>query len=253
MNLAATPATRDLGPAPAGLFICLALRSHTGMDEDLANIIRAHGKDAALEGGMSARRTRVRMVLRGLALGVCLWLIAAPALAALGKSEIRELEGLLADLGFDPGPVDGVLDEQTRTAIKGYQDLAALPVTGQASSDLLNELREVTDIMGDVRIPEAARKATTTASEELAIAPAGANPHQFACMRGEMTRLVYIEYSDAIGEPPCSVVYESSSPEQSSRNVPWRASHQKGFCEARAKELVEKLRSSDWWCSPLGG
>jgi peptidoglycan hydrolase-like protein with peptidoglycan-binding domain len=61
------------------------------------------------------------MVLRGLAVGVCLWLIAAPALAALSKNEIRELEALLADLGFDPGPVDGVLDEQTRTAIKGYQ------------------------------------------------------------------------------------------------------------------------------------
>jgi len=196
-------------------------------------------------------RHRFAMVLRGLAVGVCLWLIAAPALAALGKNEIRELEGLLVDLGFDPGPVDGVLDEQTRTAIKGYQDLAALPVTGQASSDLLNELREVTDIMGDVRIPEAARKATTTASEELAIAPAGANPHQFACMRGEMIRLVYIEYSDAIGEPPCSVVYQKGPPEQSSRDVPWRAEHNKGYCEARARELVENLRSSNWSCGPL--
>ncbi len=58
------------------------------------------------------------MILRGLVVGVCLWLIAAPALAAFGKNEVRELEGLLADLGFDPGPVDGVLDEQTRTAIK---------------------------------------------------------------------------------------------------------------------------------------
>jgi hypothetical protein len=49
------------------------------------------------------------VILRGLVIGVCLWLIAAPALAAFGKNEIRELEGLLADLGFDPGPVDGVL------------------------------------------------------------------------------------------------------------------------------------------------
>ena len=63
---------------------------------------------------------RSAMALRGLALGMCLWLIAAPAMAALGKTEIRELEGLLAGLGFDPGPVDGVLDAKTRTAIKGY-------------------------------------------------------------------------------------------------------------------------------------
>ncbi len=101
------------------------------------------------------------MALRGLAVGVCLWLIAAPALAALSKSEVRELEGLLVGLGFDPGPVDGVLDEQTRTAIKGYQDLAALPVTGRANWGLLAELREVTDIMGDVRIPEGAPQAAT--------------------------------------------------------------------------------------------
>ena len=101
------------------------------------------------------------MILRGLVIGVCLWLIAAPALAAFGKNKIRELEGLLADLGFDPGPVDGVLDEQTKTAIKGYQDLAGLPVTGRASWGLLAELREVADIMGDVRIPEGAPQAAT--------------------------------------------------------------------------------------------
>ncbi len=101
------------------------------------------------------------MVLRGLVVGVCLWLIAAPALAALGKNEIRELEGLLADLGFDPGPIDGVLDAQTRAAIKGYQNLAALPVTGQANRDLLDEVRSVTAILGDVRIPEGAPQAVT--------------------------------------------------------------------------------------------
>ncbi len=56
-------------------------------------------------------RHRFAMAPRGLAVGVCLWLIAAPALAALSKSEVRELEGLLVGLGFDPGPVDGVLDE----------------------------------------------------------------------------------------------------------------------------------------------
>ncbi len=104
---------------------------------------------------------RSAMALRGLAVGVCLWLIAAPAMAALNKNEIRELEDHLAHLGFDPGPVDGVLDEQTRAAIKGYQDLAGLPVTGRASGGLLAELREVTEILGDVRIPEGAPQAAT--------------------------------------------------------------------------------------------
>ena len=98
-------------------------------------------------------RHRFAMTLRGIAVGMCLWLIAAPALAALGKNEIRELEDLLDHLGFDPGPVDGVLDAQTRTAIKGYQDFAALPVTGRASRGLLDELRGVTESLDDIRIP----------------------------------------------------------------------------------------------------
>ncbi len=72
-----------------------------------------------------------------------------------------ELEGLLAHLGFDPGSVDGVLDARTRTAIKGYQDFAALPVSGQASSDLLDELRSVTESLDAVRIPEGAPRAVT--------------------------------------------------------------------------------------------
>jgi hypothetical protein len=108
---------------------------------------------------MPARRHRFGMVLRGLALGLCLWLIAPPPLAALNKNEIRELEDLLAQLGFDPGPIDGVLDAQTRTAIKGYQDFAALPVTGQASWSLLDEVRGVTDSLGDVRIPQSVPQA----------------------------------------------------------------------------------------------
>ncbi len=119
-------------------------------------------------------RHRFAMVLRGLAVGVCLWLIAAPALAALGKNEIRELEGLLADLGFDPGPVDGVLDEETRTAIKGYQDFAALPITGGASWGLFNELRDVTEILGDVRIPQAKSWSVSSppTTQKIEIAPA---------------------------------------------------------------------------------
>ncbi len=98
-------------------------------------------------------RHRFAMTLRGIAVGMCLWLIAAPAMAALGKNEIRELEDLLDHLGFDPGPVDGVLDARTRTAIKDYQDFAALPVTGRASRGLLDELRGVTESLDDIRIP----------------------------------------------------------------------------------------------------
>jgi hypothetical protein len=44
------------------------------------------------------------------------------------------------------------------------------------------------------------------------------------------------------------VVYEKSSPEEASRQVPWRAESDMGFCELHARELVEKLRNWGWKC-----
>jgi peptidoglycan hydrolase-like protein with peptidoglycan-binding domain len=73
-----------------------------------------------------------------------LWLCAGPAAAAdLSREEVRELEGHLAFLGFDPGPIDGVADWRTELAIRGYQSFAALHVDGVASPALLEELRGV--------------------------------------------------------------------------------------------------------------
>ena len=62
-------------------------------------------------------------------------LAAGPALAAGGLSvdEIVEMEELLAELGFDPGPIDGRIDQDARSAISGYQEFAALQVDGRPS------------------------------------------------------------------------------------------------------------------------
>ena len=72
--------------------------------------------------------------------------------------------------------------------------------------------------------------------------------NQYACLRDGMVRAVYVEYASTPGEPPCAVVYEKSSPEESSREIPWRAQADMGFCELHARELVEKLRNWGWKC-----
>ncbi len=72
--------------------------------------------------------------------------------------------------------------------------------------------------------------------------------NQYACLRDGMIRAVYVEYSTAAGEPPCAVIYEKSSPEEASREIPWRAEADMGFCELHARELVEKLRNWGWKC-----
>jgi peptidoglycan hydrolase-like protein with peptidoglycan-binding domain len=47
----------------------------------------------------------------------------------------------LAEKGYRPGPADGVLGQQTRLAIRKYQQDYHLPVTGEVSLDLVNHLR----------------------------------------------------------------------------------------------------------------
>ena len=43
---------------------------------------------------------------------------------------MRELEQALADAGYDPGTIDGVVDEQTQAAISEFQSDHALVATG---------------------------------------------------------------------------------------------------------------------------
>ena len=47
----------------------------------------------------------------------------------------------LARAGFDPGATDGVIGSATRAAISAYQAARGLPVTGEATVDLLGMLR----------------------------------------------------------------------------------------------------------------
>lgn len=75
-----------------------------------------------------------------------------------------------------------------------------------------------------------------------------ADLHSFACVRDDLVRLVYLEYDGTIGEAPCSVIYEKQPPETSAREILWQAENSTIYCELRARELVEMLRSWNWKC-----
>lgn len=66
----------------------------------------------------------------------------------LTVAEIGEIQGLLGELGLDPGPQNGVVSAQTTEAIRSYQDMAGLPGTGEANRVLLEELRAVVSLYG---------------------------------------------------------------------------------------------------------
>ena len=90
----------------------------------------------------------------------------------LGVEELAELERLLAALNFDPGKIDGVVDERTRTAVGLYQEFAALPVDEAPSAALLAELRQVVQAFADMKAAQATAQAEAAPPAVLETAPA---------------------------------------------------------------------------------
>ncbi|MEO1224720.1 MAG: peptidoglycan-binding protein [Pseudomonadota bacterium] len=68
--------------------------------------------------------------------------VAAGAAEPVDREGIREIQTLLSELGFSPGPADGIMGNRTRSAIQAYQRLIGTPVTGEADTQLLARLRE---------------------------------------------------------------------------------------------------------------
>ena len=63
---------------------------------------------------------------------------------ALTRDDIRDVQRLLTDLGYDPGPVDGLMGTRTETAIAAFQAAQDLAETGEPTRGLLNALQAAT-------------------------------------------------------------------------------------------------------------
>lgn len=74
-------------------------------------------------------------------IAVGIWHFAGRSAAQLTDAELTEIEQLLNELGFPPGPADGAIDERSRNAIRDFQVTAGLEVDGAPSLALLDELR----------------------------------------------------------------------------------------------------------------
>ena len=68
-----------------------------------------------------------------------------PQSHSLGTKQIREVQQLLADLGYDPGPIDGKYGRQTAKAVKEYQRKIYHPQTGEIEDVLIYLLKKERD------------------------------------------------------------------------------------------------------------
>ena len=66
----------------------------------------------------------------------------APAADSQGQRPpfVREAQRALRDLGYHPGPIDGMFGPQMRTALEKYQVAEKLPVTGQLDAETMQRL-----------------------------------------------------------------------------------------------------------------
>lgn len=69
---------------------------------------------------------------------------AVKKLKKLGEPlyDLAEIQRLLSERGFEPGPADGKIGRKTRDAISRYQRQAGLDSTGEPSMDLVKSLRK---------------------------------------------------------------------------------------------------------------
>lgn len=73
---------------------------------------------------------------------------AVTAAASPDRAMVRETQQLLTDLGYRPGPVDGLFGKKTGAAIAAYQRDAGLAQTGRPSAELLTRLRTNRQALG---------------------------------------------------------------------------------------------------------
>jgi hypothetical protein len=65
---------------------------------------------------------------------------AVPPAATSEPRFIREAQRTLGELGYRPGPIDGVVGRRTQSALARYQRSEGIPVTGRLDAETLVRL-----------------------------------------------------------------------------------------------------------------
>lgn len=69
---------------------------------------------------------------------------AKPNATATDDPTVKQVQQILADLGYAPGPVDGNMGDETERAISAFQRDRKIAQNGRITPDLLREIKRVT-------------------------------------------------------------------------------------------------------------
>ena len=81
--------------------------------------------------------------------------------------------------------------------------------------------------------------------------PFAAGATDYQCSNGNMERRIEIMSEPGV-TVPCEVHYFKDTEAPGQHRVLWSAQAEAGYCEARADELAERLRSHGWQCAAKG-
>lgn len=86
---------------------------------------------------------------------------------------LKEIQRILTDLGYNLGPSDGIIGNRTRSAISAFQRSAGIPADGNPSIALLEHLRVYDLAIHDYPLSPNAKVKTETPSPDFSRAPNG--------------------------------------------------------------------------------
>lgn len=67
-----------------------------------------------------------------------------PAPPASDEATVKQVQQILADLGYAPGPIDGAMGEETQRAVSAFQRDRKIAQNGRITPELLREIKRVT-------------------------------------------------------------------------------------------------------------
>jgi hypothetical protein len=91
-----------------------------------------------------------------------------------------------------------------------------------------------------------------TAALAMIAIPFSSQAASWSCKHGDSVREVHIQTESPSSPVPCSVVYKKTT-EGAADQTLWTAANDAGYCEEKAKGLVEKLTSLGWTCEEAMG